>query len=94
MRRQIVRVSVGQTSKVLAVMYGLMGLVLLPLFLLASRGDAEGAGLGVGFALAMPVLYAVLGYVFVAIGCAVYNFVARHLGGIEVEVEGPGQTAP
>jgi hypothetical protein len=92
MRRQIVRLSVGQTSKVLAAVYGLMGLVLLPFLLLASRGaDRE---LGVGFALAMPVIYALLGYVCVAIGRVVYNFVARHIGGIEAEVEGPRDGTP
>lgn len=90
MRRQIVRLSVGQTSKVLAAMYGLMGVVLVPFFLLAALSGPAGGGMSLGFALVMPVIYAALGYVFVAIGCAVYNFVARHLGGIEFELDGPG----
>lgn len=32
-----------------------------------------------------PVLYLVLGYVMVAIGCAVYNFMFKVIGGIEFE---------
>ncbi len=30
---------------------------------------------------------AVAGFVFTAIGCAIYNFVAGYVGGIEVELE-------
>ncbi|HEX5830900.1 MAG TPA: DUF3566 domain-containing protein [Gemmatimonadaceae bacterium] len=93
MRRQIIRLSVRQTSKVLAVLYGAMGLVLVPLFLLASLAGPEGERIGVGFALVLPILYAALGYVFTAIGCAIYNVVARHVGGIEVELQPPEELA-
>jgi hypothetical protein len=86
MRRQVVRLSVHQTSKVLAVLYFVMGLVLMPFFVLASRASPEGRGFGLGFALLLPVVYGAIGYVFVAIGCAAYNFVVRFTGGIEVDV--------
>ena len=86
MRRQVVRLSVHQTSKVLAVLYFVMGVVLMPFLLLASRAAPDGRGMGLGFALVMPVVYALFGYVFVAITCAAYNLVARYTGGIEVDV--------
>jgi hypothetical protein len=37
--------------------------------------------------LAIPVLYGLAGFIFTAIGCALYNVVAKYLGGIEVELE-------
>jgi hypothetical protein len=86
MRRQVVRLSVHQTSKVLAVLYFVMGLVLMPFFVLASRASPDGRGLGLGIALLLPVVYGAIGYVFVAIGCAAYNFVVRFTGGIELDV--------
>jgi hypothetical protein len=43
--------------------------------------------LGTGFALFMPVLYAVMGFVFGVIGAFIYNVIAKWVGGIEVEVE-------
>lgn len=84
MRQQIVRLSVHQTSKVLAVLYALMGLVLVPIFMLASLASPEGAGFGLGLALLFPVIYGVFGYVFVALGCWLYNVVASRVGGIEL----------
>lgn len=90
MRRQITRLSVGQTSKVLAILYGAMGLVLMPFFLLASFAGPDRGGFGLGLSLALPVVYAVMGFVFTAIGCALYNLVARLVGGIEVEVQDIG----
>ncbi len=35
----------------------------------------------------MPVIYAVMGFVFGIIGSALYNLVAGWIGGIEVDVE-------
>ena len=84
MRQQIVRLSVHQTSKVLAVLYALMGLVLVPFFLLASFMGPEAGGFGLGFALLLPVIYGALGYVFVALGCWLYNVGASRVGGIEL----------
>lgn len=83
MRQQIVRLSVHQTSKVLAVLYALMGLLVVPLLMLSMLVGSESETMGMGFVLLFPVLYGVLGYVFVALGCALYNVVAGRLGGIE-----------
>jgi hypothetical protein len=35
----------------------------------------------------MPIFYLIFGYVFVATGCAIYNFVYRFVGGFEFEIE-------
>jgi hypothetical protein len=44
-------------------------------------------GLGIGFAILVPLIYAVMGFVSGAIGALIYNLVASWIGGIEVEVE-------
>ena len=88
MAQRITRFSIAQTAKVFGVIYALIGLIFTPVFLLAGFMAPEGAG-GVStvFALALPVIYAVMGYVGVAIGCAIYNMVAGRVGGIEMELD-------
>lgn len=89
MPQQIRRFGVGQTAKVIGVLYVLVGVVFLPVFLVASAFSPKGSGIGTGLALALPVLYGVAGFVFSAIGCVIYNFVAGLVGGIEVELDAP-----
>ncbi len=85
----------------LAVLYGCMGLIFLPFFALAgmlgifaqhaqSNQAAPAAAVGAlvfGMGIFMPIIYAVMGFIFGVIGAAIYNLVARWIGGIEVEVE-------
>jgi hypothetical protein len=80
--------SIGQTAKVLGLLYGIMGLFVVPLILMAGMFAPNRQGnLGVGFALAVPVLYGFMGFVFTAIGCALYNWVASLVGGIEIKLD-------
>lgn len=37
--------------------------------------------------LFLPFFYAILGWIFTAVFCLLYNLVARFMGGVEVEVE-------
>ena len=87
MVQRLSRFSVGQTAKVLGILYGLMGLIALPIFLLISMVSPAEDAPSVGFALVIPILYGVLGFVFTAIGCAVYNWVAGKVGGIEITLD-------
>lgn len=41
---------------------------------------------GVGCVLAAPFLYAAMGFIIGVIGAAIYDVIARRIGGIEVEV--------
>ena len=40
-----------------------------------------------GFGIFMPVFYGIFGFVFGIISAAIYNLIARWIGGVEVEVE-------
>ena len=90
MPQQIRRFGVGQTAKVVAVIYAIMGLIFVPIVLIASMLSPNKSQVGTGFALALPIIYGVLGFIVTAISCALYTFVAGLVGGIEVELEGGG----
>jgi hypothetical protein len=93
--RTIKRFAPLQLGKMLAVMYGVMGLIFCPFFLLFSMfaphpQGAHGPAMmwfGTGFALMLPVVYACMGFIGGVISGFVYNLIAQWVGGIEVEVE-------
>ena len=93
MVQRLSRFSIGQTAKVLGVLYALMGLIFVPFLLLAGMFSPKEASFGVGFALALPVLYGLAGFIFTAIGCALYNWVAGMVGGIEIKLDDEVGTA-
>lgn len=82
MVQQINRFSVHQTAKVLAILYALLGFLMVPLIWLSTLADPDGA-LPLWALLVFPLAYGLLGYIFTAMGCAIYNFVADRIGGIE-----------
>jgi hypothetical protein len=87
------RFSVVKTATVVAVMYVvLVAIFIVPLAILAvafGRGDSAAGGL-VGvlvFGLLAALIYGVIGWIFTAIACAIYNLAAGWVGGIEVQVD-------
>lgn len=92
--RRVKRFGVYQTAKVSAIIYTVCSaVILIPIGLMMSMfgGNSGVSGvfpLGGGvFFLVLPLIYGIFGFIFTAIGCAVYNLVAKWTGGIEVEVE-------
>ena len=80
--------SVGQTAKVFGLLYGLMGLFVVPFIVLGAMFSPKPENsLGLGFALDVQVLYGLMGFIFTAIGCALYNWVAGMVGGIEIKLD-------
>jgi len=83
MTTQITHVSIFQTAKVISVVYGIFGILYIPLgWIIDSASPAE-EQLG-AFWLWMPFVLLVLTFVATAAGCAIYNFVASRVGGIEL----------
>lgn len=105
MNLKLKRIAPLQAGKMLAAFYGLLSLLLIPFMFvamtfasLASRHAGGSApafplmfGMGIGFMVFLPVLYAVMGFVFGAISAFVYNLLAGWIGGLELVFE---QTAP
>jgi hypothetical protein len=52
----------------------------------AFTGNAAGIGVLV-LGLLLAVFYGILGWIFTAIACLVYNLAARMVGGIEIQLE-------
>lgn len=87
MKKQIIRISILQSSKILVALYVLMGcfytLIGVPLIIF---GNGELRLVGV-FYLFGPVWMGGLGFVFFVIFSAIYNGLANVFGGFEVEVK-------
>ncbi|HKH97482.1 MAG TPA: hypothetical protein VJ999_00120 [Candidatus Sulfotelmatobacter sp.] len=88
-------VGVMSVAKVMGLLYGCMGLIFAPFFLLfglvgslAGQGKSPFAGIvGIVFAVLMPVLYGAMGFIFAAIGALLYNLFAKLAGGFELELD-------
>lgn len=85
MKQQVARLSPHQNGKVFGVLAAVSSLIfLVPFVLLFSAFGPHGGPPTIMFLL-MPLLYLVFGYVSVAIGCVIYNFLVNYTGGVEFE---------
>ena len=84
MKRRITRLTVLQTGKLLAVLYGFLSMVILPFLLIAML---FGGAKAVAPMLVMLVLYPILGFIGGVIMAALYNLASKWIGGLEVTVE-------
>jgi len=94
MKAQIIRLSPHQNGKVFAVLMTISAvLMFIPMaammFFIGPQVDANDnpGELPIVMLAALPVFYLVFGYIFVVIGCAIYNLVFKLIGGIEFELE-------
>jgi hypothetical protein len=81
-------------ASTLAVLYACLGLLVVPFFYIISRITPTPTapsitGVGMGFIIAMPFLYAFLGLVTGYVGSVLYNWVASLTGGIVFEDDEP-----
>ncbi|MGO9095286.1 MAG: hypothetical protein ACLQGV_08685 [Bryobacteraceae bacterium] len=85
--QEIKSFGVFQNAKFAAVMYLVISAVIVvPLtFIMMAVGGNRANPFGMLFLL-LPILYAIIGFIFTAIGCWVYNLIASMVGGIEVEI--------
>lgn len=90
-------VGVLSVAKITGAIYAVLGLLFLPIFLVAGIAGAMGGGKlgalgGVGalvLALLFPIFYGAMGFAAGAISGLLYNLFANWVGGIELEVQGP-----
>jgi Zn-dependent protease with chaperone function len=86
MKIQIQKFSMHQNAKVFAVLMAVSSLVfVIPFTLIAGFAAPKDAGFPRFMMLLVPIFYLVIGYVMVAVGCWIYNFVAQYIGGLEYE---------
>ena len=103
MKTQIKRLSILQTSKVVAIVSPVFGLfhsgigafMLVLGFTLDMPGEERLGLLIPGFILLpMPVFLLFAPFCFSILMCAIYNWIARMIGGIEFELEVQGDASP
>ena len=88
-RMRVRRFSVVQTANVAAVLYlVLFGIFLVPAGLISGlAGGVLGNNVSGIFLIFVPILYAVFGWIVVALACLLYNLVAGWIGGVEFTLE-------
>lgn len=86
MIRRVTKITPWQAGKFFAVLYFIVGLVFAIPFALFSLAVPGQPGFGVGFAIALPFMYAIAGLIFVPLCCLIFNLVAKFVGGLEFEV--------
>lgn len=97
------RIGVLSLAKIMGVLYAAIGLIVGFFVSFAAvigsmigsslEGTTEplvGLFLGIGAIFFFPILYGVLGFIGGIITAAIYNFVVRFTGGLELEFEGEG----
>ena len=82
MKKRISHISVLQQGIVCAVLYGLLSLIAVPFIILAALFGHSGPG--ALFAIFLPIVYAIAGFIAGIITAFVYNLVAGWTGGIEL----------
>jgi hypothetical protein len=86
MKKQLVRISILQSSKIITALYVLMGLIYTLIGVpMAIFGSGQLRIMGFVY-IAMPLILGVVGFVFFVIFAALYNWLAKILGGVEIEV--------
>jgi uncharacterized membrane protein len=87
MKKQLVRISILQSSKIMTALYVLMGciytLIGIPMIIF---GNNQLRIIGI-FYLLGPILAGIFGFIFFVIFAAIYNLLAQWLGGFEVEIK-------
>ncbi len=86
MKKQIVRISILQSSKVTTILYFILGFLYMLLGIpMIVFGDDKLRIMGIIYCL-MPILMAGFGFIFFVIFAALYNLIAKWVGGMEFEV--------
>ena len=88
MKKQITRISILQSSKIVTALYALIGLIytLIGILMLAFGGEEPAMKVIAIIYILAPLWMVILGFIFFAIFAAIYNLLAKRLGGIEFEV--------
>ena len=87
MKRQLIHISILQSSKISTALYVLMGFI-YTLIGIPMIAFGEGQFRIIGFVyLFMPIIMGVVGFLGFVVSAALYNLLAKLFGGIEVEIK-------
>lgn len=86
MVKRVSRLSILQTAKLLAVIYGFFAVWFVPVTFMLTALNENGSGVGFGVFFLL-VLYPVMGFVGGLIGAVIYNLAAKMVGGLELTLD-------
>ena len=87
MKKQLIRISILQSSKITTALYVLMGFIYTLIGIpMVVFGGKQFQIIGIIY-LVMPIIMGIIGFIFFAIFAGLYNLLAKWLGGFEVEVK-------
>lgn len=87
MKKQLVRISIIQSSKIMTALYVVMGFLYTLIgigMMFSSNPMMKNIGI---FYLFGPVFMGILGFIFFVLFAGLYNLLAKWLGGFEVEIK-------
>lgn len=85
MKRQISRISLLQTAKVVGAVHVLLAspILLLGIIRLLTRSTPIAGDVSPIWLFVSPFIYGLSAYILALMMCVIYNFVARYFGGVE-----------
>jgi hypothetical protein len=83
---RLTRFGIQSTALIVGLIYFVLAVVCIPFFYLATRNAPNGGLPGIVLVIG-PVVYGIIGYVFTAIGCWLYNLIASWTGGMVLTLE-------
>jgi hypothetical protein len=87
MKKQLIAISILQSSKIATALYVLMGFVYTLIGIpMVIFGSSQMRIIGAIYVFG-PVIMGIFGFIFFVIFALVYNFLAKRLGGFEFEVK-------
>ena len=86
MKKRLTRISILQSSKIMTALYFVMGLLYTLIGIpMVIFGGSQYRLMGIVYCFG-PILFGILGFVCFVIFSALYNGLAKWLGGVEIEV--------
>jgi hypothetical protein len=87
MKKQLICISILQSSKIMTALYVLMGFIYTLIGIpMAIFGDGQIQIMGIVYIL-MPIILGIFGFIFFVIFTALYNLLAQRLCGFEFELK-------
>jgi hypothetical protein len=86
MSHRVVRVEPLPAVRIIGAMYFFLGVLFMAFFLFVALIQRTWDWSTIGFALAAPLIYGLMGVLVGGVGSWVYNILARWLGGLEIAV--------
>ncbi|HJX70701.1 MAG TPA: DUF3566 domain-containing protein [Bacteroidales bacterium] len=92
--KEIKRMDVLSVGKIYALTMAIIGFIAGIIIALIGgaittfdRPGMWGAGLGIASIIILPIVYAIFGFLLGIIGAALYNLIAKWVGGIKIELK-------